>query len=196
VNKSTTESVGVFAHHYPRVAAVITSQAGSQSDAMTAAWHMPLSYSPPLFAVSISPKRFTYNLITSSHEFGINFMPIEQAETVAAIGGSSGADLDKMRIFHMSSDKPVKTGVPILRTAYAAYECKLADDRIYGDHRLLIGEIVAVHWCKELFMDDGSLDLSKINPVLYIGNDHYASTDGCSIRTLDRGFCIEQLGGK
>jgi flavin reductase (DIM6/NTAB) family NADH-FMN oxidoreductase RutF len=196
MNKSTTEGVGVFAQHYPRVAAVITSQAGSQANAMTAAWHMPVSYSPPLFAVAIASKRFSYNLITSSHEFGVNFMPVEQAELVAAVGGSSGADLDKLRSFHISCDKPVKTGVPILRSAYAAYECKLADDRIYGDHRLLIGEIVAVHWCKELFMDDGSLDLTKVNPALYIGNEHYASTDGSDIRTLERGFCIERLAAK
>jgi flavin reductase (DIM6/NTAB) family NADH-FMN oxidoreductase RutF len=194
MNKQTSEGVGIFAQHYPRVAAVITAKAGSQSDAMTAAWHMPLSYSPPLYTVAIAPKRFIHSLISASHEFGVNFMPADQAELVAAVGGTTGAEVDKFHRFHIGTDKPAKTQVPILRTSYASYECKLIDDRAYGDHRLLIGEIVALHWLPGAFMEDGSLDLTAVSPTLYIGNEHYVSTDGCSIRTLERQFCIERLG--
>jgi flavin reductase (DIM6/NTAB) family NADH-FMN oxidoreductase RutF len=196
MNKSTTEGVGVFAQHYPRVATVLTAQAGNQANAMACAWHMPLSYSPPLHAVAIATKRFTYSLIAVSHEFGVNFMPADQAELVAAVGGTTGAEIDKFKTFRIGTDKPLKTGVPILRTAYAAYECKLIDDRVYGDHRLLIGEIVAVHWLKELFMEDGSLDLTQVSPTLYLGNEHYVSTEAATIRTLEREFCIDRLGAK
>ena len=70
---------------------------------------------------------------------------------------------------------------------------KVIDDRVYGDHRLLIGEIVAVHWLKEVFMEDGSLDLTAVNPALYIGNDHYVSIESGAIRTLAREFCVERL---
>jgi flavin reductase (DIM6/NTAB) family NADH-FMN oxidoreductase RutF len=194
MNKQTSEGVGIFAQHYPRVAAIITAKAGNQAGAMTATWHMPLSYNPPVYTVAIAPKRFTYNLIAASHEFGVNFMPAEQANLIAAVGGSSGADIDKFRKFPMGTDKSIKTGAPILRASYASYECKLIDDRAYGDHRLLIGEIVAVHWLPEAFMEDGSLDLTVVSPTLYIGNEHYISTDACSIRTLERDFCIERLG--
>lgn len=196
MNKASTEGVGTFAQHYPRVAALITARAGSQANAMTAAWHMPVSYNPPLYAVAIAPKRFTYSLIATSHEFGVNFMPADQAEVVAAVGGTHGAEIDKFRAFQLGTDKPLKTAVPILRTSYAAYECKLIDDRVYGDHRLLIGEIVAVHWLKEVFMEDGSLDLTKINPILYLGNEHYVSTESGTIRTLERQFCIDRLSAR
>ena len=196
MNKESTEGVGVFAQHYPRVAVLITARAGSQANAMTAAWHMPVSYNPPLYAIAIATKRFTYSLIALSHEFGVNFMPSDQAELVAAIGGTHGAEIDKFRAFKLGTDKSLKTEVPILRTSYAAYECKLIDDHVYGDHRLLIGEIVAVHWAKEVFMEDGSLDLTKINPTLYLGNEHYVSTESGSIRTLEREFCIDRLTAK
>jgi flavin reductase (DIM6/NTAB) family NADH-FMN oxidoreductase RutF len=196
MNKSTTEGVGIFAQHYPRVAAVITSRAGPQADAMTAAWHMPLSFNPPLYAVAIATKRFTYSLIAASHEFGVNFMPSDQAEVVAAVGGTTGAEIDKFKTFRIGTDKSIKASVPVLRTSYAAYECKLIDDRVYGDHRLLIGEIVAVHWLKEIFMDDGSLDLTQVSPILYLGNEHYVSTESGTIRTLERQFCIDRLGAK
>ena len=106
MNKQSTEGVGIFAQHYPRVAVVITAQAGSQANAMTAAWHMPVSYNPPLYAVAIAPKRFTYGLIAVSHEFGVNFMPDDQAEIVAAVGGTHGSEIDKFRAFKLSTDKP------------------------------------------------------------------------------------------
>ena len=61
---------------------------------------------------------------------------------------------------------------------------KTPNDRVYGDHRLLIGEIVAVHWLKEIFMDDGSLDLEHRSArLLYLGNEHYVSTESGTIRT-------------
>jgi flavin reductase (DIM6/NTAB) family NADH-FMN oxidoreductase RutF len=194
MNKQTSEGIGIFAQHYPRVAAIITAKAGAQSDAMAASWHMPLSYNPPVYTVAIAPKRFIYNLIAASHEFGVNFMPSDRAELVASVGGTTGADTDKFRKFQIGTEKSIKTGVPVLRASYASYECKLIDDRAYGDHRLLVGEIVAVHWLPAVFMEDGSLDLTAVDPVLYIGNEHYVSADACSIRTLEREFCIERLG--
>jgi flavin reductase (DIM6/NTAB) family NADH-FMN oxidoreductase RutF len=157
---------------------------------------MTVSYNPPLYALAIAMKRFSYKLIVASHEFGVNFIPSDQAEVVAAVGGTTGAEIDKFKTFHIGTDKPIKTSVPILRTSYAAYECKLIDDRVYGDHRLLIGEIVVVHWLKEVFMDDGSLDLTAVTPVLYLGNEHYVSTESGTIRTLERQFCIDRLSAK
>jgi flavin reductase (DIM6/NTAB) family NADH-FMN oxidoreductase RutF len=191
MDKRSTEGVGVFAQHYPRVAAVITAQHEDKSNAMTAAWHTPVSFSPPLFAVAVSPKRFTYQLIVRSKEFAVNFMPAGYAEAVAAIGGSNGEALDKFHVFGLKHDHSLKTLAPILRSAYAAYECRLFEDRPLGDHQLLVGEIVAVHWQKGAFMEDSSLDLHAASPLLYLGNEHYASTEGCTIRTLERQFCVE-----
>jgi len=191
-NKDTT-SVGIYAQHYPRTAAIITSRHGDKTNAMTAAWHTPVSFNPPLFAVALAPKRFSYKLIIASKEFAVNFMPASHAEAVAAVGGIGGENVDKLRSFRLSLDRPAKTLAPIIRAAYAAYECRLKDDYLCGDHRLLIGEIVAVHWQKSAFADDGSLELSKINPLLYIGNERYLSTDGCVIQTLERELCLGRL---
>ena len=193
MNRKSTEDVGIFAQHYPRVAAVITARSYDKTNAMTAAWHMPVSYDPPLFAVAVSPNRFTYRLISASKEFAVNFMPAARAEEVAAIGGSEGEKMDKLRTFRLSSDRSHKILAPILHAAYAAYECRLIDDRPCGDHQLLIGEIVAVHWQKNAFMEDGSLDLTKVNPLLYLGNEHYVSTDGKAACTIEREVCLERL---
>jgi len=184
--RTVSEDIGEFYQHYPRVAVVVTACAGDKSNAMAVAWHTPISREPPLYGVAISPKRFTYQLITVSREFGINFVPAEEAELVASVGGSKGSEVDKFKAFNIDTAKSEVTSVPILKLAYAAYECKLVDDRLYGDHRWLVGEIVAVHWLTEAFAADGTLDLTKYNPVLYLGNECYITAPEYSISRLDR----------
>ncbi len=186
MNKIISEEVGKFYHHFPAVATIVTAQAKGKENAMAVAWHSPVSVKPPLYGVSISPKRFTYQLITDSKEFGINFLPFEAAELVASVGGSKGSEIDKFQRFNIAKNKPVRTAVPILEAAYAAYECRLVDDRDYGDHRWLVGEIVAVHWLKEVFTPDEVIDWDKVSPTLYIGNELYITTSKDTIKSLDR----------
>ena len=184
--KTIREGVGKFYQHYPRVAVVVTAHAKGRNNAMAAAWHVPLSRRPPLYGVSIAPERFTYQLIVDSKEFGVNFLPFDTAERIALVGGSHGQEIDKFQRFNIVRDKPLKTSVPILKDAYAAYECRLVDDRACGDHRLLVGEIVAVHWLKEVFTPEEVLDLDKVSPALYLGHELYLTVSKDSVRSLDR----------
>jgi len=184
--KVINEDIGGYYHHYPRVAAIVTAQAGGKENAMALAWHAPISFSPPLYGIALSTKRFSYKLIAESKEFGVNFLPFEEAELVAAVGGSSGEEVDKFSRFNIAKDKPVKTKVPILSAAYAAYECRVVDDRLYGDHRLVVGEIVAVHLLKEAFTPEETLDISKASPTLYIGSERYITASCEAIKHLDR----------
>ncbi len=184
--KVISEGIGKFYQHYPRGAVIVTAQAKGKENAMAVAWHVPISFDPPLYGVAISTKRLTYQVIIESREFGVNFLPFEMAELVASVGGSSGQEVDKFQRFNITKDKSVKTAVPILKAAYAAYECKLVDDRGYGDHRLLVGEIVAVHLLEEAFTPEEVLNLDKISPALYLGNELYVTTSKDSVRYLDR----------
>lgn len=191
MKKTVSDNIGAFYQHYPRVAVVVTASAGGMGNAMSIAWHTSISKKPPLFGVSASPNHFTYKLIAQSKQFGVNFLPDEKAELVAALGGSKGSQLDKFSAFSVEKDDAMKTNVPILKNAYAAFECKLVDDRLYGDHRLLVGEVVAVHYAEEAFMENGVLDIEKISPTLYMGGEIYLNTKGCIARRLDRNFCVD-----
>ncbi len=184
--KVISEDIGAYYYHFPAVATIVTAQAKGRENAMAVAWHTSISFNPPLYGISISPKRFTYQLIVDSKEFGVNFLPFEQAGLVASVGGSKGREIDKFRQFDIAKDKPVKTAVPILKAAYAAYECKLVDDKGYGDHRLLVGEIVAVHLLKEAFAPEETLDLAEVSPTLYLGNERYLTVSRETIKYLDR----------
>jgi len=52
--------------------------------------------------------------------------------------------------------------------------------------RLLMGEIVAVHWLEEAFTPEGTLDSDKISPVLFLGQDAYLPTAKDKVRHLGR----------
>ncbi|PIU56358.1 MAG: flavin reductase [Chloroflexi bacterium CG07_land_8_20_14_0_80_45_17] len=186
--KIVTEKVGKFSQHYPKIPVIVTASARGKDNAMTAAWHSSISRNPPLYGVSISPKRFTYQLITESKEFGVNFMPWQKASLAARVGGTSGQEMDKFERFDIEREKPLRTEVPILKDAYAAYECKLVDSKPYGDHIWVVGEIVALHFLEEAFTSEKILDLAKIKPILYLGSEEfYATTDKDSLQLIKRG---------
>ena len=186
--KIVTEKVGKFSQHYPKRAVIVTASARGKDNAMAAAWHSSISRNPPLYGVSISPKRFTYQLITESKEFGINFMPWQKASLAARVGSTSGQEMDKFERFAIEREKPLRTEVPILKDAYAAYECKLVDSKSYGDHIWVVGEIVALHFLEEAFTSEKILDLAKIKPILYLGSEEfYATTDKDSLQLIKRG---------
>lgn len=184
--KKVMEDVGRFYHHYPRLVVVVTSCSGEKEDAMAVTWHSPVSSHPPLFGVSVSPRRFSYKLILESKEFGVNFLPLEKAELAVATGAVRGEEVDKFKTFHIERNRGTKTSVPIFKDAYAAYECRLVDSHVYGDHEWLVGEVVALHLLPQVITPQQTLDMEKLSPLLYLGSDTYITTDSHSQRSIDR----------
>ncbi len=184
--KVVAEDIGAFYHHYPRTAAIVTVSHEGRRNAMAVAWHCPVSFKPPLYGIAIAPKRFSYNMIRGAGQFAINFMPLDRAETIAAVGGSSGSLSDKFMQFDLQEAPAIKTEAPILKEAYAAYECMVFDSRIFGDHAWIIGSIVAVHADGEVFKADGTLDLDLLQPALYLGAEIYCAVDKRTTRVLER----------
>ncbi len=184
--KVIVEELKEFYQHFPTVAAIVTSHGLGRDNAMACAWHCPLSRSPALYGVSVSKRRYSYELIIDGKEFGVNFVPFELAELIASVGGSTGRDMDKFESFKIERAEPVKTSVPILKDAYAAYECKLVDHRTYGDHEWFVGEIVCTHLLKEAFTDEEVVDLERVSPPLYLGAELYLAPSRETVRFIDR----------
>ncbi len=175
-----------FHHHYPKLAVIVTSHAQGRDNAMAVAWFSSVSQKPPMMGISVTSKRFTFEQIMESGEFGINFISLEKAELVAATGGCSGRDVDKFERFNLEKEQSLVTNVPILKDAYAAYECKLVANHTYGDHEWLVGEVVATHYEESSVTSDGHIDLMAVNPAIFMGAELYYSTDPNTKRHLVR----------
>ncbi len=184
--KVVSHDVGAFYQHYPRTATVVTVKKGSKRNAMAVAWHCPVSFKPPYYGIAIAPKRYTYNILQETKQFAINFIPWEKVKLIALLGGSSGITVDKFSKYNLSEDKPDKLDVPILKDAYASFECRVIDDRIFGDHAWIIGEVLASHIAQDVFKENGTINLEKVKPSLYLGADLYCTSEFNSMTYLSR----------
>lgn len=185
LDQHTREMKG-FYHYCPAIAMIVTVRRGSEKDAMAAAWHSPISFDPPLYGVSISPKRHTFEMIREAREFGINFVPFDMAKLVAQVGGCSGKDVDKFERFDIKEVDPIETTAPIIRGSYAAYECRLFASSTYGDHEWFVGEVVAIHLSSSAFDEDDVIEVQRAVPTLYVGRDLYLKLTSSERVKLDR----------
>jgi len=162
-----------YYYHYPTVVAIIVTKIEDRVNLMSVAWHTQLSFDPPLYGVSISPKRFTHKLLKKSKEFTLNFLEYDDYEIAAFVGRSSGFDVDKISIFDIELSEGRLVDVPIISRAYAVYECEVVDMKDYGDHTFFVGRILGVHYREDAFENN----LPNVNTLLYLGSDTYTTID-------------------
>ena len=179
MTKVIMKGAGKFARHYPANVAIVTTRTETEQDAMAAAWHSNISFNPPLLGVSLSPKRHTYKLLVESKKFAMNYVPKERAEISAQMGGVSGRDVDKFEMFGVLLEEKSELDLPILRDAYAAYECKLHSQYTIGDHEWFVGEVLFSHYDEDAFNEDQMLLTDKVSPTMYLGFDKYLLPPKC-----------------
>ncbi len=167
-----------FASVNPRMVAVITSLSPEgEPNAMAATWHSPISHRPPLYGVSISPKRATHDNVERTGVFGVNFLPFELVQKIHFVGRVSRRERrDKLRAAGIEVFEGPELGVPILDEAYVALECRVVDSRVWGDHTWFVGEVRSL-LASDSLREDATVDLGRVRPSLYLGSDRYVTVD-------------------
>ncbi|MGD2295109.1 MAG: flavin reductase family protein [Candidatus Aminicenantes bacterium] len=180
--KKIITSLTHFQYFYPYSVNIVGARSEEVLNFMACAWHTALSFNPPLFGVLISKKRMTHKIISEAGEFTVNFLSADKAKLSARMGRISGYDLDKIEEFQVELAPAKVIQSPVLADAYVNLECKLIDTRVYGDHDLFVGEVLAVHEEENSFTSDGVLDNWKTQPLLYLGSDFYITTNPESLK--------------
>lgn len=110
---------------------------------MVAAWLTRVSWDPPLLAVSISQKRFTYQLIKKYKGFAIHPVASGMGEKVVDVFGSlSGRNADKFALLGVKPLRAKRIMAPILPNAPLTIECEYINEVQAGDHQLIIARVV------------------------------------------------------
>jgi flavin reductase (DIM6/NTAB) family NADH-FMN oxidoreductase RutF len=153
MNMPKTEvKIGEAYSYIPNLISLITSvDETGKPNIMTAAWTIQLSTEPPLYGILISPKRYTYELITKTKEFVINIPTKNIKEKVMACGNTSGRNVDKFKQTGLTPIPAKKVKAPWIKECIIHLECKLVDQHPCGDHTLLVGEIQTAYIDKEAF---------------------------------------------
>ncbi len=159
LKKSKSSAISSY---FAESVAIITAKYREKENGMPATWVIPVSFSPPLLAVSVSPKRYTHRMIRNSGVFGVNLLSDAQTSLSKSMGACTGAKKDKLSlpgadVFYG------ELGVPLLRNSIASIECRLVDERPEGDHTLFVGEVV------NSYVNDANLP-----PLLYFRESYYS----------------------
>ncbi len=185
-----TRKINGLYQFYPCIVTLVGAQRGNQVNYMAAAWNTGISHTPPLFGVSIAPKRFTHDMIVESGEFTCNFLGMEQVNKIHGSGKLSGSTGDKVKALDIELEDSIEVACPTIKTAYAAYECRVVDQVTVGDHTLFVGRVVALHQDEQTIDARGLLDPNKLKFAMYLGSNTYISADPQSVQIMPTEFQV------
>lgn len=160
---------------HPKPALLITCGPFEKSNIISIAWSIPISRKPPLLAIAISPKRYSYNLIEKYKTFAINVPTNEQLDAVKVCGSVSGKDKNKWEAAKLTKERARKIDTAIIKECIAHIECVLEKKIELGDHDLFVGRVVEAYGEEEAY-GLGTLNTSKFKPILHLGKDSFTTT--------------------
>lgn len=129
----------------PMPYALITSlDSRGRPNAMGASWVSRVSLAPFLIMVSIAPERYSHEGIELNKEFVVCYPSAGQEKGAMICGTRSGRDVKKIEKAGLETVPSLKVAPPTIKDSTVAFECKVIDEHIAGDHTLFIGQVVAM----------------------------------------------------
>lgn len=122
---------------------LVTTQGPQGPIGLTATAFASVSDAPPTVLVCLERSSRTLAAIEAAGVFGISTLPADAQELAEIFAGRKGVDGDAR--FASESWISLATGVPLLQRAIAAFDCRLVAAHDIASHRVLIGEVAALH---------------------------------------------------
>lgn len=135
--------------------------------AMNAAWGGICSSEPPCVMVAVRKERYTYDNIMERKEFTVNFPDSAHVKEADYMGLVSGRKVRKFETAGLTAERGEKVNAPIIKEFPMALECRLADSIEVGSHVMMVGEIVNVAAEESCLNEKGTLDIEKVDPIIY-----------------------------
>ena len=134
----------------PRQVVLVTSRSNMEvigkeiekDDIITIAWHMPVSFEPQLYAVSIGKTRYSCGIIQKSKSFVVNFIPYELKEKALFCGTHSGQHMDKFKESGLIMEEAQSVDCGRIKQATGYLECEVINEVDSGDHIIFVGKVV------------------------------------------------------
>ncbi len=112
---------------------------------MTMGWHTVMEFTPSLVGCVISRANHSFEMIRRSGECVINLPTRPLADTVARIGNTSGAGIDKFAQFGLTAVEAEQVGAPLIGECHASFECRIHDRSLVGKYDFFVLEVVKAH---------------------------------------------------
>ncbi|MFO7796557.1 MAG: flavin reductase family protein [Promethearchaeia archaeon] len=155
---------------HPRQTILCTSQFKDKKNVITLAWTMIISRTPPIIAISIAPQRFSHDMIKNSKQFTINMPTKEIIKDVYYCGTHSGRNINKFEQTKLTPLEGINVKCPRIKECFAHIECKVIDEKTYGDHTLFIGEVLTCIVKEGLLKDER---IKKVEIPYHLGANRF-----------------------
>lgn len=119
---------------------VLGTREGEKMIMATVHWITQCSFKPPLVVVGVRRTSTAHALVKNSRVFSLSFLGTGQKDIAFTYFKHAEPEGGKMGSFAYETT-PV-TGCPIVSDAPAWVECKVIGFHEYGDHSVVVGEIV------------------------------------------------------
>ncbi|MDI3476230.1 MAG: hypothetical protein PWQ79_167 [Thermococcaceae archaeon] len=137
---------------YPMRTYLVVAGQGNETNIMAADWVTVVSARPFMVGVAIAPQRRTWELVRKYREFVISVPSLEMLGDVWIAGTQHGPEKLKDMNVTLVPSKGIKT--PSIKEALANLECRLVDEKDYGDHTWFVGEVVGSSHREDAFVGD------------------------------------------
>jgi len=119
-------------------------------------------------SVSMSKRHYTNTGIKENKTFSVNIPSVEMVKETDYCGSVSGKNVDKSQLFETFYGE-LETA-PMVKECPINMECRLIQTVDFPNHDIFIGEVVETY-CDEQCLTDGIIDVSKVQPFLFVWND-------------------------
>jgi len=148
-NLGSNKPMSFYHLFYPRQTCLLVASYEGKPNVTTVDWHMPVSAKPPMIAIALNNNSHSLELISHSKEFTLAVLPENMKEMAAQIGSTSGRVIDKIDEYKIALEKGRKVETPIIKQNIGAAECKVVQISYAGDHSIIVGEVVDMHYPDE-----------------------------------------------
>ncbi len=181
------KEIGTMNLFYPLPVVLVTTHDSKGNDnIITVAWTTNVSSEKPYACISIGGNKLSLRNIKETKDFVINIPGQELLKKVDFCGENHGDEIDKFKECNLTGLKANITGSKLIAQCPVNIECVLKDIYIIESGNLIIGEIVKTHADEEIITDDGSIDLLKLNPVVYSQKTYYSIKEAVAKRGFSK----------
>ncbi len=150
---------------------VSTASPRGISNAAPFSFNMPVSFSPPIFAIASQPTHDTWRNIRETGEFVVNFVGEELGDKIHILERDFPYEVSEIEKAGLTEMPSRKVRPPRIAEAYAWLECRLYDARELGDHVLIAGEVLLAEVRDEYY--DRVVDVARAKPLLHISGAYF-----------------------
>jgi flavin reductase (DIM6/NTAB) family NADH-FMN oxidoreductase RutF len=145
MQKKTDYSTAIRKKYPEQIVIAIAKDKNGKANPVTIGWSMIASGEPPMFAIALTPKRYSTGAIRHSKCFTVAYPSEEMAKDTLFFGTHSGRDTDKFAETGCKISRAEKIDSVIIDDAAANFECTLESELVTGDHIIFVGRVVACH---------------------------------------------------